>query len=111
MGDKIMVTVDTSGTPSCVPNPLDVGKSNGNVVIKWRLENDATSKLYEVTNVTIADDSTGEFSNPGKDSGDGWKITNKNDNTNLYSYEITVGLKTTGEQTSHDPGIRNGGRN
>lgn len=111
MSKPISVTVDSSGNPSCDPDLYDVGKSNGVVVIKWKMGNDNTSKLYEVTNVQIQDDTTGEFSDSGKDVGDGWKITDKNDNTQSYQYIITVGLKSTGQQTSHDPTIRNGGRN
>jgi len=37
MSKPINVTVDSSGNPSCDPDLYDVGKSNGVVVIKWKM--------------------------------------------------------------------------
>jgi len=106
----VTVSVGSDASISCDPDTCDVGKTNGNVVIKWKMDNDATSKLYEITAVTFPNGGT-EFIDPGKDQGDGWKITDKNTLVGDYSYEVTVALKSTGEKTNHDPVVRNGGRN
>ena len=106
---RITVTVDEEGQVSCSPDELKVRKSRGSVLIKWRMAKDKTSKLYEVTNVRIIDDE-GQFYDKGKDVGDGWKMRDRNNNRQLYKYDITVALKSTGEEITLDPGIRNGGR-
>lgn len=109
MADQITVSVGASGNVCCHPDELDVGKSNGTVIIKWKMDNDATSKLYEVSNIEIKDNN-GQFTGSSKDVGDGWKITDKNDNTEVYKYDITVKNKNDGVEITLDPTVRNGGR-
>ena len=109
MADTVTVSVDASSNVSCDPDELPVGKSTGNVTLKWKMDNDTTSKLYEVADINITDND-GQFFDSGKDSGDGWKIKDKNDNTEVYKYDITVRNKNDGSEITLDPMIRNGGR-
>ena len=110
MANQVKVTVDASGTPSCNPNELDVGKSNGAVVIKWTVN----TAGWKITNLT--DDSGNPlkstvFSSSQKNGNTGWKITDKNDDEERYDYQITVKSTTTNQEEVYDPVIRNGGQN
>ena len=99
----VHITVDSSGNVSAEPNVLDVGKSNGSVIINFEMD---TSDC-EITGVSgLPDD---EFTEKGK-NGNGWKVKDKNDNTKTYDY--TVQFQRTGSDTvlKHDPSIKNGGQ-
>jgi hypothetical protein len=105
VAEQISVTVDDKGKISADPNPLSVGQSNGNVTIKWVMDTPG----WEITDVSGLPNS--EFPTSGKDGGTGWKVTDKNDNTNDYRYQVTATHTESGQVLRHDPTIRNGGRN
>ena len=110
MATQVTVTVDSSGTPSCKPDPLDVGKSNGAVVIKWTVK-PAGWKITNLTNDSGDPLDSAVFSSSKKNGTTGWKITDKNDDKKSYDYKITVQSTTTNQEVVHDPVIRNGGQN
>jgi hypothetical protein len=102
MAEKVSVTVDENGDPQA--RDLDVGKSSGNVNIKWSMDTDG----WEITDIEKLP--SDEFFDKEKDGKTGYKITDKNDNTQTYSYTITIKNLTTRQILKHDPTIRNGGR-
>jgi hypothetical protein len=104
MAEHVSITVDSNGNVTATPNPLVVGKSNGSVVIDFDMDTDG----WEITGVSGLPDS--EFTSKGK-NGKGWKVTDKNDNTQSYDYTVTVTHTSSGKQLMHDPTIRNGGQN
>jgi hypothetical protein len=109
VGDKVTVTVNSQGTPNCVPDVLTIGKSMGSVVVKWTM----ATPGYEITGVTkIGGDplDPSVFSKSKAKNKGGWQITDKNEHKDDYAYVITVKSTATGKECAYDPLIRNGGR-
>ena len=103
MAKTVSVTVSDSGVVTASPDPLDVGKSNGTVVINFDMATDG----WEITDITgLPSD---EFTEQGK-NGKGWKVKDKNDNTLSYKYDIKLKATVSGEEKELDPIIKNGGR-
>jgi hypothetical protein len=103
MAKSVSITVDTNGNVTATPNILDVGTSNGTVVINFNMDTDG----WEITDVTGLPDA--EFTGKGK-NGKGYKVTDKNDNSSDYNYTVTVQHTASGRTLMHDPIIRNGGQ-
>lgn len=107
----ITVTVDDTTNPvtvSCDPDGESIGKSNGNVNIDWEMKDTAPSNNYHVSGISGLP--TDEFTDKGA-KGTGWRVQDKNDNTDCYHYTVAVTHNTTNETVLHDPTITNGGRN
>ena len=102
MAETISVTVDANDNPQAAN--LTLGKSNGNVSIKWKMD----TAGWEITDISGL--SAPEFVDKAKDGSTGYKITDKNDNTDTYSYTITIQNTETLKILKHDPTIKNGGR-
>jgi len=107
MGTQVTVTVDDTDPNNPVvstsPEPLDIGQSNGSVNITWVVGTDG----WEVSDV--ANLPSPEFSEKAKNN-NGYKVKDKNDDTNSYSYNLAVTHITSGRLVRHDPTIKNGGR-
>jgi len=110
MATQVSVKVNAQGKPSCTPDELSVGKSNGTVVIKWSMD----TAGYKITGITKNNGDplkASVFSSSKANGNTGWKITDKNDDTKSYKYKLVVESTSTGEEVAHDPVIKNGGRN
>lgn len=108
---RVDVIVDKHGNITCDPNKLKIGKTQGSVVIKWKMQSDG----WEVTGITDPDGnplSTKRFKDSRKDKKDKkkWRIRDMNDKIKDYEYVVHVKSTKTGECKAHDPMIRNGGR-
>jgi len=98
------VTVTGTAPDEVVSCPnTDVPKGNGNVVLNWNM----VTAGWEITGMDGLPDT--EFTGKQKNGGTGYKCTDKNDNSQNYSYTIEVTHTTTGRKLLHDPTIRNGG--
>ena len=77
MAEKISVTVDNNDKPQAAN--LTLGKTNGNVNIKWSMD----TADWEITDISGLN--APEFVDKAKDGSTGYKITDKNSDTNTYS--------------------------
>jgi len=103
MAKHVTITVDSNDNVSADPDQLDVGKSNGSVIINF----DMGTSGREITGVSGLPDA--EFTEKGK-NGNGWKVKDKNDNTETYDYTVQVQPTQGGNVLQLDPSIKNGGQ-
>ncbi len=97
MADDIMVTVDTQGNVTVVPEEFSV--TTNNKKIKWGIEPDG----WDITAITGLPDS--EFKEKQKD-GKGYSVKDLNNIAQTYAYGVTVAHQD-GRTASVDPSIRN----
>jgi len=106
---SVKVYVDDEGAITCKPDPLKVGKTQGSVVIKWKMK----TAGWEITGITDPDGNPlpkRKFIDSKKDDKTDWKIRDMNYDIDEYEYVVHVQSLKTGECIAHDPIIRNGGR-
>lgn len=107
MAKSVVVTVTGSGSDAVIsvcPDPIDVGRSNKRVYLKFRMNSDG----WEMAGIGGLPES--EFEDEGKD-GKGWKVKDKNRTVADYKYDVSVKEVSSGTVVTLDPTIRNGGRN
>jgi len=105
--NHVIVTVDSSDTVSCDPNPLPA--DGRDIKLKFELKTDGY--VFPQSEAVVVADPGNEFPEPSKTLPPSDTIAtlfDRNTGPGRFTYTVTVKKVSTGELLRHDPTIDNG---